>query len=145
MKSWMIAVTAGTLTLSASALAAPDAHNLKSTVIRAEQPAAQVETAGVKLQVDPATGRLVKPTAEQRAALKASLSKLVGRSPQGLRTVSRPDGQGALVVAEEGYQNAIVVHRSPDGTRSSECTASDEHATQLLLGEAKATPSSELK
>ena len=145
MKSWMIAVTAGTLALSASALAAPDARNLKSKVIRAEQPTAQVETVGVKLQVDPATGRLVKPTAEQRAALKASLSRVLGRSPQQLRTVTRPDGQGAFVVAEEGYQNAIVVHRNPDGTRSSECTASDEHATQLLLGEAKAATSSELK
>jgi hypothetical protein len=145
MKSWMIAVTAGALTLSASALAAPDARNLRSKVIRAEQPAAQVETVGVKLQVDPATGRLVKPTAEQRAALKASLSKVLGRSPQSLRTVARPDGQGALVVAEEGYQNAIVVHRNPDGTRASACTASDEHATQLLLGEAKASTSSELK
>ena len=145
MKSWMIAVTASALTLSGSALAEPAARSFKSKVIRAEAPSGQVEMAGVKLQVDPSTGRLVKPTAEQRAALKASLAKQLGRSPEQLRTVARPDGQGAFVVTEEGYQNAIVVHRNPDGTRSSECTASDEHATQLLLGEATAPTSHELK
>ena len=145
MKSWMIAVTASALTLSGSALAEPAARSFKSKVVRAGAPAGQVETAGVKLQVDPATGRLVKPTAEQRAALKASLSKQLGRSPEQLRTVARADGKGAFVVADEGYQNAIVVHRNPDGTRSSACTASDEHATQLLLGEAKAPTSSELQ
>ena len=138
MKSWKIAVAAGALALGAPALAAP-----KSKVVRAESAAAQAQTqaAGVKLQVDPVTGRLVKPTPEQRAALKAALAQQLGRSPQGLRTVQRPDGQGALVVVEEGYQNAVVVHRNADGTRSSECTASDERATQLLLGEAEAATS----
>jgi hypothetical protein len=148
MKSWKIAVAAGALALSASALAAePGARSFKSKVVRSESPAAQAQTqvAGVRLQVDPATGRLVKPTAEQRAALKASLAQQLGRSPEGLRTVERPDGKGALVVVEQGYQNAIVVHRNADGTRSSECTASDERATQLLLGEAAAPTSNELQ
>jgi hypothetical protein len=110
-------------------------------VERSEAPSGQAQAAGVKLQVDPATGRLVKPTAQQRAALKAALSAQLGRSPQALRTVAQPDGKGALLVADEGYQNAIVVHRNADGTRASECTASDERATQLLLGESEAASS----
>lgn len=101
---------------------------LASTAIAAE-PAQEGDTTlhfqGVKVAIDPVTGRLRQPTAAESAALKAAVAKMPTQQrgkampktrAEANRTVRKMrDGSVSMSVSEDMLLD-VVATRQPDGT-----------------------------
>ncbi len=96
--------------------------------------------AGVRVYVDPATGRRINhPTAEQRAAAAATDrdNPAFNTSSDGL--VSKPlPGGGVLVHLDGRFRSSVSVHRNADGSLVQTC--SDPMHESLGAGHAHAAP-----
>ena len=96
---------------------------------------ASINVQGVQVAIDPATGRLVEPTAEQRAALSRAMLEESVKAPAAraglrrtaaprneaeaqrtLRTIRLKDGRTAMgMEVPENLMNDLLVERSADG------------------------------
>lgn len=93
-----------------------------------EPPAATAGTdpyaaAGMIVGKDPVTGRIGKPTPEQRAEIERSAplaSPALDRSGEGLTVVHRPNGS-KMVDLQGRFQEYTVVRIGPDGKKSQVC------------------------
>ncbi|HVI56466.1 MAG TPA: hypothetical protein VM621_15590 [Luteibacter sp.] len=107
-------------------------------------PAAAPQTVmvqGVQVAIDPATGRLREPTAEQRAALskafqiRSTKASLLSGQPRTatearstFRTVNLANGVRAKAVrVPQELMSSVVAERAPDGTIS---VHHDDHGVQ---------------
>lgn len=100
------------------------------------QPAISVNVQGVQVAIDPATGRLVQPTAAQRAALSRAMQKRaasnavmprkIGAAPRNeaearatLRTVRLRNGRTAVGMdLPENLMSSLFAERKADGSLS---------------------------
>jgi hypothetical protein len=87
----------------------------------AATPAETAGQAGMKAYIDPATGKLREPNADD-AALAAAATK--GRQAQAVRPepviLQRPGG-GRIAVLGEEYLEDVVVWKNADGTLTFQC------------------------
>ena len=114
-----------------------------ATVVNATEPAAATPAAsvmvqGVQVAIDPATGQLVAPTAEQRAALSRAMLEQAATAPAaraGLRGAASPrneaearrtirtirlqnGGQAVGMEVPESLMSSLVAERHADGSVS---------------------------
>ena len=75
--------------------------------------------AGMRAFVDPATGQLREPTAEEAATLNRFLVRAFAL-PTGPEVVQYPNGMLSAQLGEE-YMNDVIVRKNPDGTLSWVC------------------------
>ena len=80
-----------------------------------DPPAAAV-SAGVRAFVDPATGKLRPPTAEERRQLAAAAD----RSARTYEVVVRPDGT-RIVELDDAFFMSVVATKRPDGALQFRC------------------------
>jgi hypothetical protein len=82
-----------------------------------------MEAAGMVVGIDPETGKLGPPTAEQRRELEqiaASERTLLSRSSVGLVEEHRPDGT-VHVDLQGRFQDYMTVRIGPDGSKAFGC------------------------
>ena len=74
-----------------------------------------VVVAGQQVHIDPQTGRIRQPTAQEAAALAASLEQQFGKRSEGITVFYLPNGAvGAQL--NESFMEAMTVTRRPDGS-----------------------------
>ena len=76
-----------------------------------------VPAPGVRAFVDPATGKLRPPTAEEKFRLAAAVRN---RSERIYEVVVRPDGT-RVVELDDAFSMSVVATRRPDGTLQYRC------------------------
>jgi hypothetical protein len=86
-------------------------------------------SAGQKVAVDPATGKIRKPTQEEIQQLVSGLE--LNDSVEGL--TPRIVGTSTVAVDLEGrFENVMIVKINPDGTLAKACVASANDAKKFL-------------
>lgn len=112
-----------TVAIASGALAAAVSVRTSTAKPAAALKSVSVASAGLRVQIDPVTGRIVPPRAKQaedpgtKAAFPNSHAGLVeepGTSPAG----------GFKVHAQGRFQSAVAVHLGPDGKPSFSCVDS---------------------
>lgn len=104
------------------------------------QTAAPAETAGqagVKAYIDPATGKLREPTAEDAAAAAAGRQAL--RAAPAPLVVQHPSGMMSAELGEE-YMNDVVVQKSADGKLVYKCVPRSQREKALATPAPPAKP-----
>jgi septal ring-binding cell division protein DamX len=109
----------------AVALAA-DGENLetKTEASATEGPAKPAMLSGQVIPLDPATGRRIAPTAEQRAAVDTRTRAMMNRSSAGLFETASPRS-GVMVNLLGGFRSAAVMTLN-NGEVEAQCTTSVE-------------------
>lgn len=82
---------------------------------------------GLRAFIDPKTGQLRQPTAEERAAISASSRLARNKSIEGLEVEYRRDGS-KFVDLQGRFMHSLRVTQNADGTMSYICT-DREHAS----------------
>jgi hypothetical protein len=82
-------------------------------------------TGGLLAAVDPATGELRAPTAEEMRSLRPARSPLERRATKSSASVVLPGGGEGMALGEEFF-NDVAVRIAPDGTIVYECARSGE-------------------
>ena len=113
--SALVAATAFALPVPASSEACPAIDPPAAT------PALAPEEAGIRVFVDPATGRIRRPTREERQRIAVASAR--DRSGRTYEVRTRPDGT-RLVKLDETFTMSVVATTTPDGTVSSRCAKS---------------------
>ena len=102
--------------------AATSAAKPEAAKAQAETPAETAGQAGMKAYIDPATGKLREPTAEDAAAAAAAAAK--SRQAQAARpepvVVQHSSGMVSAELGEE-YMEDVVVRKNADGTLAFQC------------------------
>lgn len=114
-----------TLALSASAFAQPPSSPPGQENKEKRAPSQVVETGkhddavverdGVKVLIDPQTGRIRQPTAEEAAALSAAIEQQFGKRAEGVTLKFHADGT-VQAELDESFMEAITVTRRADGS-----------------------------
>lgn len=93
-----------------------------------------VSIAGMQVYIDPKTGRLRPPTAEERAELSAALRATFGsKSSLGhSEPVQHKSGAYQSVVLDTSYLNFSMAHITTDGAVHTDCVSSPEQAMALI-------------
>lgn len=81
---------------------------------------------GLRAFVDPKTGQLREPSAEESAALAATSRVARNKSVEGLEVEYRRDGS-KFVDLQGRFMHSLRVTRNADGTTSYVCTDRDSH------------------
>jgi hypothetical protein len=81
------------------------------------QDVATVTVAGQQVHIDPVTGQLRQPTAEEAAALAAALERQFGQR-LGTVTFAAIPGGGVAARLDESFMDALIVTKNADGTLS---------------------------
>jgi hypothetical protein len=82
-----------------------------------------VSIAGVRVAVDPVTGRLRPPTPEEARQLAAGIAAMVNDSSDGLVEVAHPDG-GFQVDLQERFMNVYIAYVAAEGDLRMDCISS---------------------
>jgi len=102
--------------------AATSAAKPEAAKAQAATPAETAGQAGMKAYIDPATGKLREPTAEDAAAAAAAAAK--SRQAQAARpepvVVQHASGMVSAELGEE-YMEDVVVRKNADGTLAFQC------------------------
>lgn len=92
---------------------------------------AAVTGPGVQVAIDPVTGLLRQPTAEEARVLAKGLKDMVNDSNEGLETIRLENG--AEVVDLQGhFQNVFVMFVDPESEMANECLNSSEQTEALI-------------
>jgi len=84
-----------------------------------------------EIVLDPATGQLRKPTAEETDLMVEQISKLTNRSTEGLRV--EQSAQGGEMMDLDGRFGGVVLGRAkPDGSTEVRCVFTMEEAVTFL-------------
>jgi hypothetical protein len=90
---------------------------------------------GLRVAIDPATGRVARPSSSQRRAANEAFEAIQERlGPEAPLAVDRLPGGGEIVHLQGRFQIFSVARRDPSGRYVTDCA--DEAATQTL----RATP-----
>lgn len=89
---------------------------------------------GVQVKVDPTTGRLQQPTAEEVQKLAAALQHMLSRESENLVPVQREDGS-IYIDLQETFQEAVMASVSPKGKVTLRCVNDAAQAARILAGE----------
>ena len=125
----LLATAALALGLAATAWAGPGRPVSQSPdAAREADAAAPSASPGLSVAVDPATGKVRQPTAEEREALDRSFRSLFSKSMTAAPAASVfPDGTIALALTDE-YLNVWVARVNPDGSITQGCVGSPGEA-----------------
>jgi len=89
---------------------------------------------GVQVKIDPATGRMQQPTAQEAALLAISLQRMLGREAEDLVPVQLPDGT-IVIDLQDTFQEAVMATVSPKGKVTMRCVNDAAQAARILAGE----------
>ena len=92
---------------------------------------------GQQAAVDPATGKLRQPTAQEMKELLQGLAPMLNQSVEGLQLIHLPDGTVGVDL-QDRFQNATIAKINPDGTASQECVSTVQEAEAFLRNEKSA-------
>lgn len=138
---------AGESDVASAAIAAASVASVASARSAAPEPPAATAgadphaAAGMIVGKDPVTGRIGKPTPEQRAEIERSAplaSPALDRSGEGLTVVHRPDGS-KMVDLQGRFQEYTVVRIGPDGKKTQVCVQGPEVEAALAGSPAAVT------
>ena len=139
-RSTLPALVLGALAAAAFVRAAdttPDTGEASTRICPADDRVAGI--AGLRAFIDPQTGQLRPPTAEEALALSAAARVEAAREIDGLEAVLHADGMMSLDLKGQFLQN-VVVRRAPDGSLSIGCVEGPSPSVPLHLGPAKPAP-----
>ncbi len=99
-------------------------------------PAARPESvagAGLVAALDPATGKLVRPSADDMAELQ----RQAAATSQRLRSLAAPRetraaGGGVSIALDESFDSYVVVRRNADGSLEQACEPGEQNAQKAL-------------
>jgi hypothetical protein len=97
-------------------------------------PDLKVNVAGMQVAIDPKTGRLRPPTAEESRALAEALRQQFAAPTRPLEVIRAANGALAMELPED-YMETAIIRIAPDGTRSIECVSPAE-AERIISEEA---------
>lgn len=124
-KMFMLAAgLASTLTMTAAAQQAAKGNDTVVTV------------AGQKVAVDPATGKLRQPTAEESRKLAEAMKKYVNHSTEGLTVKTHANGMKSVDL-QGRFHNAAVGKRNAAGTVSTNCATNENEVEHAVHGKQK--------
>jgi hypothetical protein len=124
----------GTTTTTAATTAATAP---KPAQTQAQKPVTR-QIGSVTVSVDPATGRLRPPTAEEAAQLAAILGTMTSREVDQVPVVAQDDG-AQMAILGEGFEEVAMA--SKDGKKMSlYCVNTKGQAEQILAGGVKGGP-----
>ena len=89
---------------------------------------------GVTVKIDPSTGRMVPPTAEEAAMLATALSHYLSREADGLTPFQLPDGTYAVDL-QDSFQEAVMASVNPRGGATLRCVDNYAQAARILAGQ----------
>lgn len=100
-------------------------------VIKKTEVQVPVNRGGLVAGVDPATGKVRQPTAEEIQALSEAMNKMFSRSAASVTVTEYSDG---MISAELGdaFQNMTLVRINPDGSKSEACVEGLEQALEFF-------------
>jgi hypothetical protein len=101
-------------------------------------PAETAPQAGMKAYIDPATGKLREPTAEDAAAAAATGRQALRAAPAPL-VVQHPSGVMSAQLGDE-YMNDVVVRKNADGTLVYTCVPRSQREKALATPAPPAKP-----
>ncbi|MEP7013153.1 MAG: hypothetical protein ABJC13_22770 [Acidobacteriota bacterium] len=124
-----------------AATAQTDAVATPASSSAPELASAQGEVApGLWIFLDPATGRITdRPSAEQLAAVRAQVSKLVVESTAGLVGKTYANGMKSLDLAGR-FMNVSVLTLGPNGKQQMTCAETPEDTVNALLSAPRQIP-----
>ncbi|HEY4574422.1 MAG TPA: hypothetical protein VIJ26_10675 [Thermoanaerobaculia bacterium] len=120
--------------LAALGLATAVALSLAAPAFAGEKPAAAQghDTGnGVTAAIDPATGKLRQPTAEESKALALGIQSMLKRSVQSLQLQQAPDGTMSIDLGT-AFLNVSIAQVGPDGLLHEICVNDPESAKTLV-------------
>jgi hypothetical protein len=121
-------------TATGKAAAASTRSSVRKPAHAAHTPAvARHGRAGMVVGIDPASGELGPPTAEQLRTIQAASDPSLDHSTQGLQVISLPDGS-QRVNLEGRFRAYSVVTIGPDGLAHLDCV--EDRASALALAHA---------
>jgi cell division protein FtsN len=94
---------------------------------------------GVQVAIDPATGRVQQPTAEQAQQLAGALQHMLTRETEGLPVTQLPDGT-FMVNLEDTFQEVAMATVDRKGRVKVHCVNDAAQAMAILNGTAPAAP-----
>ena len=92
---------------------------------------ATITFANQKIKIDPKTGKLRTPTAEEARAIVETIQGLTNRSADDLQVVQEANGMSKIDL-QGRFQNVVIAKPNPDGTNEIRCVTSLEEATAFL-------------
>jgi hypothetical protein len=95
--------------------------------------------AGQQAAVDPKTGKLRQPTADEVRDLTQSLQPALSQSSEGLVEVRHPDGS-VSVDLQGRFQDAVLAKVNPDGSVEQHCVTTVKEAEAFLTAKPVAKP-----
>jgi hypothetical protein len=94
---------------------------------------------GVQVAIDPATGKLQPPTADEAASLAAGLQRMLSRETDGLQVIILPDGT-QMVSLDDTFQDVAIATKGKRGNTTLRCVNDGVQAARLLAGTAPEIP-----
>lgn len=120
--------------LAALGLATTVTLSLAAPAFAGEAPASkkgQGAGSGVTAAIDPATGKLRQPTAEESKALALGIQSMLKRSVQSLQLQQAPDGTMSIDLGS-AFLNISIAQMGPDGLLQESCVNAPESAKALV-------------
>lgn len=124
----MLAFVVGTLVAGPTASAQPAGTPAQS---QADGEATTVTFANQKIKIDPQTGKLRTPTAEEARAIMDTVAGLTNRSTEGLRVEQAANGVKKMDL-QGRFQTVVLAKPNPDGTNEIRCVSTPEEAAAFL-------------
>jgi hypothetical protein len=135
---WLIAVTLASAAILAfvvgTLVSGPTAKAQqadKPSQSQTDDEATTVTFANQKIKIDPQTGKLRTPTAEEARAIMDSVAGLTNRSTAGLRVEQAANG-GKKMDLQGRFQTVVLGKPNPDGTTEIRCVSTPEEAAAFL-------------
>ncbi len=120
--------------LAALSLATAVALSLAAPAFAGETPADKKGPgtgSGVTAAIDPATGKLRQPTAEESKALVLGIQSMLKRSVQSLQLKQAPDGTMSIDLGS-AFLNVSIAQMGPDGLLHESCVNDPASAKALV-------------
>lgn len=133
-KSLRSAVLIAALALAGTAALSAEPGNQQK---REPNPAATIASGhlgGLHVAIDPTTGRLRQPTAEERKAMAREMARFLERSPKRLSAESHVGGLISMDLAGS-YLNVYVARLQNDGSLAQACFTDAASALEFLAGD----------
>ena len=109
---------------------APTSHATPRRVASAE-PSAPRGAAGMVVGIDPETGQLGAPTAEQLRDLSRLAGESVSKTSEGLTEIHLADGT-VIATLDGRFEEHIIMSIGPDGKPKYGCVHGDDHAHKAM-------------
>ncbi len=98
---------------------------------------AAAEQSGMQVAIDPVTGQLRAPNAEEARILTAALRLTLNDSSDGLQGVRLANGAEMLPL-EGRYMNVFIALMHPEGGLQTECVSNADQAAAVVAAAVKA-------